>query len=66
MTQSPGRSRQDAIYRAGLHGREPAVPTDFPTLERLARKKASARGWAYSAGGAGEGGGAPTRSRDGR
>ena len=51
----PGRRRQDAIYRAGVLGRRPAVPTDFAELERRARRASSAVGWAYVAGGAGEG-----------
>ena len=50
-----GRARQNVIYRAGVLGRTPAVPTDFAGLERLARRKTSRRGWAYIAGGAGEG-----------
>ncbi|MEU4560141.1 alpha-hydroxy-acid oxidizing protein [Actinoplanes sp. NPDC023936] len=50
-----GRQRQNAIYRAGVLGRRPAVPTDFAELERRARKASSAAGWAYVAGGAGEG-----------
>ncbi|GAB2685125.1 lactate 2-monooxygenase [Saccharopolyspora gloriosae] len=50
-----GRDRQSAIYRDGVSGRKPAVPTDFRTLERRARRKSSARGWAYVAGGAGDG-----------
>ena len=48
-----GRERQGAIYVDGVHGRRPTVPTDFATLERVARRKASRRGWAYAAGGAG-------------
>ncbi|WP_229068216.1 alpha-hydroxy-acid oxidizing protein [Actinoplanes sp. DH11] len=54
-TQGAGRRRQNAIYRAGVLGRRPAVPTDFAELERRARKASSATGWAYVAGGAGEG-----------
>ncbi|MEU8243889.1 alpha-hydroxy-acid oxidizing protein [Actinoplanes missouriensis] len=50
-----GRERQNTIYRAGVLGRRPAVPTDFAELERRARKASSAAGWAYVAGGAGEG-----------
>ena len=50
-----GRDRQSAIYRAGVLGRRPAVPTDFAELERRAKTASSARGWAYVAGGAGEG-----------
>ena len=51
----PGRIRQNEIYRAGVQGRTPAVPTDFATLERRARRRARKLGWAYAAGGAGEG-----------
>jgi len=51
----PGRQRQSAIYRAGLSGLRPAVPTDFAALEEAARKASSPKGWAYVAGGAGEG-----------
>jgi len=51
----PGRKRQDQIYRAGIHGRKPSVPTDFATLEKRAKAKAPALGWAYTFGGAGEG-----------
>ena len=50
-----GRDRQAAIYRDGVLGRRPAVPTDFATLEAAARRASSRRGWAYVAGGAGEG-----------
>ncbi|MFT4085550.1 MAG: alpha-hydroxy-acid oxidizing protein [Gordonia sp. (in: high G+C Gram-positive bacteria)] len=50
-----GRSRQNQIYTAGIHGRKPTVPTDFAELERRARAAMSRRGWAYIAGGAGEG-----------
>lgn len=51
----PGRSRQTQIYRDGVLGRRPAVPTDFPTLEARARRRSTRRGWAYVAGGAGAG-----------
>ena len=51
----PGRARQNQIYRAGVLGRRPAVPTDFAALERRARRASTARGWAYVAGGAGLG-----------
>ena len=50
-----GRARQAEIYRGGVLGRRPAVPTDFPTLEAAARRRSSRRGWAYVAGGAGAG-----------
>jgi len=51
----PGRIRQSAIYRNGVLGRRPAVPTDFAALEAAARRACSAEAWAYVAGGAGEG-----------
>jgi lactate 2-monooxygenase len=50
-----GRDRQSSIYRSGVLGRRPAVPTDFAELERRARRATSPKGWAYVAGGAGEG-----------
>jgi isopentenyl diphosphate isomerase/L-lactate dehydrogenase-like FMN-dependent dehydrogenase len=50
-----GRERQAEIYRAGVLGRKPVVPTDFAELERRARRASSAKAWAYVAGGAGEG-----------
>src|ERR1700742_5093007 len=55
IVPGPGRIRQDTIYRAGVQGRRPSVPTDFATLERTARRRAHKLGWAYAAGGAGEG-----------
>ena len=51
----PGRLRQGEIYRAGVFGRRPAVPTSFGELERRARRACSDVAWAYVAGGAGEG-----------
>ena len=53
----PGRQRQETIYRNGVFGHTPAVPTDFAALERAAKSKMSKQAWAYVAGGAGEGGG---------
>lgn len=50
-----GRSRQNDVYTAGIHGRKPVIPTDFAELERRAKAKMSTRAWAYIAGGAGEG-----------
>jgi isopentenyl diphosphate isomerase/L-lactate dehydrogenase-like FMN-dependent dehydrogenase len=50
----PGLTRQSAIYRAGVAGRRPTVPTDAPTLEARAKRRMSPRAWAYIAGGAGE------------
>ncbi|GAA3227857.1 alpha-hydroxy-acid oxidizing protein [Dactylosporangium siamense] len=54
-TPGPGRVRQNAIYRAGVLGRAPSVPTDAAELERRARKAMSRKAWAYVAGGAGGG-----------
>jgi lactate 2-monooxygenase len=51
----PGRARQDRIYRAGVAGLRPEVPTDAAGLERAARRAMSRKAWAYIAGGAGEG-----------
>ena len=53
--RGPGRARQDAIYRAGVFGHHPSVPTDAAELERRAHRAMSATAWAYVAGGAGEG-----------
>lgn len=50
-----GRTRQNAIYRAGVLGRKPVVPTDAEELERRARRAMSRTAWAYVAGGAGSG-----------
>lgn len=53
--EGPGRARQGLIYRAGVLGHRPTVPTDFAELERRAAATMSPRAWAYVAGGAGEG-----------
>jgi lactate 2-monooxygenase len=53
----PGLQRQETIYRNGVFGHTPAVPTDFATLEQAAKAKMSRRAWAYVAGGAGAGAG---------
>ncbi|XVX21147.1 alpha-hydroxy-acid oxidizing protein [Actinomycetota bacterium] len=50
-----GRTRQNLIYRAGVLGRRPRVPTDAAELEERALKTMSAKARAYVAGGAGEG-----------
>ncbi|MFE9689159.1 alpha-hydroxy-acid oxidizing protein [Micromonospora sp. NPDC005806] len=50
-----GLSRLQHIYREGMLGRRPVVPTDFAELERRARRASSRIAWAYVAGGAGEG-----------
>ncbi|MGI5184933.1 alpha-hydroxy-acid oxidizing protein [Dactylosporangium sp. CA-152071] len=54
-TPGPGRLRQNAIYRAGVLGRAPDVPTDADELERRAHRAMSRKAWAYVAGGAGGG-----------
>jgi lactate 2-monooxygenase len=55
QTVGPGRERQSAIYSAGVTGSRPLVPTSFADLERAAQRVATPKGWAYVAGGAGEG-----------
>jgi lactate 2-monooxygenase len=50
-----GVLRQTAIYRAGVSGRRPRVPTDATKLEQRARKSMPAEAFAYIAGGAGTG-----------
>lgn len=55
----PGRARQDTIYRSGVAGIRPKVPTDAAGLERAARRAMSRKAWAYVNGAAGEG-----RTRD--
>jgi isopentenyl diphosphate isomerase/L-lactate dehydrogenase-like FMN-dependent dehydrogenase len=54
-SEGPGRARQSLVYRAGVLGRRPAIPTDFAELERRAAAAMAPRAWAYVAGGAGEG-----------
>ncbi|MGZ4631959.1 MAG: alpha-hydroxy-acid oxidizing protein [Actinomycetes bacterium] len=49
----PGRERQSAIYRAGVRGHRPLVPTAPAALERAARRTMSRAAFAYVAGGAG-------------
>ncbi|WP_201467724.1 alpha-hydroxy-acid oxidizing protein [Janibacter melonis] len=51
----PGRERQSQIYRDGVVGDRPAVPTHAAGLEEAAESAMSRRAWAYVAGGAGEG-----------
>ena len=48
-----GRTRQDAVYRAGVSGQRPRVPVDALALERRARRAMSRTAYAYVAGGAG-------------
>jgi lactate 2-monooxygenase len=49
-----GRKRQDAIYRAGVYGRHPRVPTVYRALAGEARRRLGARAYGYVAGGAGD------------
>ena len=49
-----GRRRQDAIYRAGVYGRQPRVPTVYRALAREAKRRLDARAYGYVAGGAGD------------
>jgi L-lactate dehydrogenase (cytochrome)/lactate 2-monooxygenase len=51
---SIGREVQGAIYRAGVFGHRPVVPTEPAALEAAARRRMSARAWSYVAGGAGQ------------
>ena len=48
-----GRLRQSSIYSRGVFGTKPRVPTSWPDLDRLARRRLSARSYGYVAGGAG-------------
>jgi len=50
-----GVLRQTNVYRAGVSGRRPRVPTDATQLEARARKAMSSNAYAYIAGGAGTG-----------
>ncbi len=50
-----GVLRQTSIYRAGVSGRRPRVPTDATKLEARARKAMPANAYAYISGGAGTG-----------
>lgn len=49
-----GRRRQDAVYRAGVYGRHPRVPTVYRALAEEARRRLDARAHGYVAGGAGD------------
>jgi isopentenyl diphosphate isomerase/L-lactate dehydrogenase-like FMN-dependent dehydrogenase len=54
MSLAPtGRERQGDVYLAGARGIRPPVPVSFAGLEAAARKRMSARAFAYVAGGAG-------------
>ena len=48
-----GRAVQSAIFREGVFGHRPAVPTDGTALEDAARRTMSRNGFAYVAGSAG-------------
>ncbi|MGN6610534.1 MAG: alpha-hydroxy-acid oxidizing protein [Angustibacter sp.] len=51
---SVGRAVQAAIYRAGVYGRRPVVPTSAAALEAAAEQRMSRRAFAYVAGSAGQ------------
>nr|WP_245534464.1 alpha-hydroxy-acid oxidizing protein [Xylanimonas cellulosilytica] len=55
MTQprDVGRTVQSAVYRSGVYGHRPVVPVHPDALEDAARRRMTARGWAYIGGGAG-------------
>src|SRR4051794_14014494 len=48
-----GRRRQNEVYRAGVYGRHPRVPTTARGLQRLAKRTLNPRAYSYVAGGAG-------------
>jgi isopentenyl diphosphate isomerase/L-lactate dehydrogenase-like FMN-dependent dehydrogenase len=48
-----GRRRQDEVYRSGIYGRRPLVPTAARALQRRARRALTAAAYSYFAGGAG-------------
>lgn len=48
-----GRTVQSSIYRNGVFGRRPVVPTDPDALAERARRRMTRTGWSYVAGGAG-------------
>jgi L-lactate dehydrogenase (cytochrome)/lactate 2-monooxygenase len=50
---SIGRDIQARIYRAGVFGARPTVPTSFDALEEAARRRMSPEAWSYVHGGAG-------------
>ena len=49
-----GRRRQDEVYRAGVFGRRPLVPTAARRLQQRAKQALDARAYSYVAGGAGD------------
>jgi lactate 2-monooxygenase len=48
-----GRTVQSSIYRDGVFGHRPAVPTSPDALAEAARRRMTRTGWSYVAGGAG-------------
>ncbi|MDR7380698.1 alpha-hydroxy-acid oxidizing protein [Promicromonospora iranensis] len=48
-----GRTVQSSIYRNGVFGRRPVVPTDPDALAESARRRMTRTGWSYVTGGAG-------------
>ncbi|MGN6130220.1 MAG: alpha-hydroxy-acid oxidizing protein [Nocardioidaceae bacterium] len=54
MSESKGRAIQARIYREGVFGRRPVVPTEPAALEAAARRHLSPQAWSYVAGGAGQ------------
>lgn len=51
---SIGREIQGRIYRAGLFGTRPVVPTSYDALEAAAQRRMSPQAWSYVHGGAGQ------------
>ena len=49
-----GRRRQDEVYRAGVYGHSPRVPTAVRALQARAKQALNARAYSYVAGGAGD------------
>jgi L-lactate dehydrogenase (cytochrome) len=49
-----GRRRQNEVYRAGLYGHRPRVPTAARKLQQKAKQALNARAYSYVAGGAGD------------
>jgi isopentenyl diphosphate isomerase/L-lactate dehydrogenase-like FMN-dependent dehydrogenase len=49
-----GRRRQNEVYRAGVYGHHPRVPTAVRALQARAKQALNARAYSYVAGGAGD------------
>jgi L-lactate dehydrogenase (cytochrome) len=49
-----GRRRQNEVYRAGVYGHRPKVPTAVRALQARAKQALNARAYSYVAGGAGD------------